>query len=27
MAGERLLFTPNFAPRDEYRHGFEAGRG
>jgi diaminopimelate decarboxylase/aspartate kinase len=21
----RLLFTPNFAPRDEYRRGFEAG--
>jgi diaminopimelate decarboxylase/aspartate kinase len=22
---ERLLFTPNFAPREEYRHGFEVG--
>ncbi len=21
----RVLFTPNFAPRDEYRHGFERG--
>jgi len=21
----RLLFTPNFAPREEYRHGFEVG--
>jgi diaminopimelate decarboxylase/aspartate kinase len=25
IAGERLLFTPNFAPREEYRHGFEVG--
>jgi diaminopimelate decarboxylase/aspartate kinase len=25
LAGERLLFTPNFAPREEYRHGFEVG--
>jgi diaminopimelate decarboxylase/aspartate kinase len=22
---ERILFTPNFAPRQDYRHGFEAG--
>ncbi len=25
LDGSRLLFTPNFAPRDEYRHGFEVG--
>jgi diaminopimelate decarboxylase/aspartate kinase len=25
IAGERLLFTPNFAPREEYRHGFDVG--
>jgi diaminopimelate decarboxylase/aspartate kinase len=25
LDGERLLFTPNFAPRDEYRRGFAAG--
>jgi bifunctional diaminopimelate decarboxylase / aspartate kinase len=25
MAGERLLFTPNFAPREEYRRAFELG--
>ncbi len=25
LAGERLLFTPNFAPREEYLHGFEVG--
>jgi diaminopimelate decarboxylase/aspartate kinase len=25
LAGERLLFTPNFAPREEYRRAFELG--
>jgi diaminopimelate decarboxylase/aspartate kinase len=25
IAAGRLLFTPNFAPREEYRHGFEVG--
>ncbi|AEN73059.1 aspartate kinase [Rhodothermus marinus SG0.5JP17-172] len=25
LAPERLLFTPNFAPADEYRRGFELG--
>src|SRR5215203_5715262 len=25
LDGSRLLFTPNFAPRDEYRQGFEMG--
>jgi diaminopimelate decarboxylase/aspartate kinase len=25
IAGERLLFTPNFAPRDEYRWALESG--
>ncbi|HEX6898625.1 MAG TPA: bifunctional aspartate kinase/diaminopimelate decarboxylase [Thermoanaerobaculia bacterium] len=25
LAGERLLFTPNFAPREEYVRGFAAG--
>jgi diaminopimelate decarboxylase/aspartate kinase len=25
LAGSRLLFTPNFAPREEYVHGFETG--
>jgi diaminopimelate decarboxylase/aspartate kinase len=25
LDGSRLLFTPNFAPREEYRHGFELG--
>ena len=25
LDGSRLLFTPNFAPREEYRRGFEAG--
>ena len=25
LEGSRLLFTPNFAPREEYRRGFELG--
>ena len=25
LDGSRFLFTPNFAPREEYRHGFEMG--
>jgi diaminopimelate decarboxylase/aspartate kinase len=25
LDGSRLLFTPNFAPREEYEHGFAAG--
>jgi diaminopimelate decarboxylase/aspartate kinase len=25
LDGPRLLFTPNFAPREEYAHGFESG--
>ncbi len=25
LDASRLLFTPNFAPREEYRHGFETG--
>ncbi|HEX4498772.1 MAG TPA: bifunctional aspartate kinase/diaminopimelate decarboxylase [Thermoanaerobaculia bacterium] len=25
IAAGRLLFTPNFAPREEYHHGFEVG--
>jgi len=25
LDGARLLFTPNFAPREEYEHGFAAG--
>jgi diaminopimelate decarboxylase/aspartate kinase len=25
LEGSRLLFTPNFAPREEYVHGFESG--
>jgi diaminopimelate decarboxylase/aspartate kinase len=25
LEGSRLLFTPNFAPREEYVHGFETG--
>lgn len=25
LEGSRLLFTPNFAPREEYVHGFEVG--
>jgi diaminopimelate decarboxylase/aspartate kinase len=25
LDGSRLLFTPNFAPREEYRRGFEVG--
>ncbi len=25
LSGDRLLFTPNFAPREEYRRGYELG--